>query len=184
MLGCFHLCPPPAAFGGAKIVFVAGGSDISFAVTAEGILYIWGTDSFAFGTLPPAPLMQPITPTLPHLLHGRAPAPGRAVATASRAPAKRRAAPRPPLRDARGHTGTLPTPRRGLRAHGQWPAAPARSVRLQELKVWGSQTGPMLGSVGAAVIVSSSRTARCVVEPHGSANAVTKINVVSSHKTR
>jgi len=43
-------------------VFVAGGSDISFAVTAEGILYIWGTDSFAFGALPPAPLAQ-ITPT-------------------------------------------------------------------------------------------------------------------------
>jgi len=26
--------------------------------------------------------------------------------------------PRPELRDARDHTGTLPTPRRGLRAHG------------------------------------------------------------------
>jgi len=52
----------PAAFDGAKIVFVAGVSDISFAATAEGILYIWGTDSFAFGTLPPAPLAQ-ITPT-------------------------------------------------------------------------------------------------------------------------
>ena len=44
-------CIAPAAFGGAKIVFVAGGSDISFAVIAEGILYIWGTDSLAFGTL-------------------------------------------------------------------------------------------------------------------------------------
>jgi len=32
--------------------------------------------------------------------------------------------------------------------------------------------------------VSSSRTAHCVVEPHGSANAVTKINVASSHKRR
>jgi len=41
--------------------------------------------------------------------------------------------------------------------------------------------GPTLGSVGVAVIVSSSRTARCVVEPHGSANAVTKINVASFH---
>jgi len=30
-------------------------------------------------------------------------------------------------------------------------------------------------------IVSSSRTARCVVEAHGSANAATKINVASSH---
>ena len=84
--------------------------------------------------------LQPIAPTLPHLLHGCAPAPGRAAAAASRAPANRRAAPRPPLRDAQDHTGTLPTPRRGLRAHGQWPAAPARSVRSQELKVRGSQT--------------------------------------------
>jgi len=41
----------PAAFGRAKIVFVAGDSDISFTVTVEGILYICGTDSFAFGTL-------------------------------------------------------------------------------------------------------------------------------------
>ena len=80
--------------------------------------------------------LQPIAPTLPHLLHGCAPAPGRVAAAASRAPAKRRAAPRPPLRDARDHTGTLPTPRRGLRAHGQLPAAPARSVRSQR----GSQT--------------------------------------------
>jgi len=49
----------PAAFGGAKIVCVAGGSDISFAVTAQGILYIWGTDSFAAGMLRPAPLALP-----------------------------------------------------------------------------------------------------------------------------
>jgi len=48
----------------------------------------------------------------------------------------------------------------------------------------GIATGPTLGSVGVAVIVSSSHTARCVVEAHGSANAVTKINVASSHKTR
>ena len=44
--------------------------------------------------------------------------------------------------------------------------------------------GPTLGSVGVAVIVSSSRTARCVVESHGSANAVTKMDVASSHKRR
>jgi len=44
--------------------------------------------------------------------------------------------------------------------------------------------GSTVGSVGVAIIVSSSRTARCVVEPHGSANAVTKINVASSHKRR
>ena len=154
-------------------MFVAGGSDISFAVTAEGILYIWGTDSFAFGTLPPAPLMQPITPTLPHLLHGRAPAPGRAVATASRATAKRRAAPRPPLRDARAHTGTLPTPRRGLRAHGKWPAAPARSVRSQELKVRGSQLAPRSAASvwrslcrrAARYAVLSSRTDLLILSP-------------------
>jgi len=42
--------------------------------------------------------------------------------------------------------------------------------------------GPRLGSVRVAVIVSSSRTARCVVEPHGSANAVTKFDVASSHQ--
>ena len=39
---------------------------------------------------------------------------------------------------------------------------------------------PTLGSVGVAVIVSSSRTARCVVAPHGSANTVTKFDVASS----
>jgi len=44
--------------------------------------------------------------------------------------------------------------------------------------------GPTLGSVGVAVIVSSSRTARCVVEPHGSANVVTKFEVASSHQRR
>ena len=44
--------------------------------------------------------------------------------------------------------------------------------------------GPTLGSVGVAVIVSSSRTARCVVEPHGSANAVTKFDAASSHQKR
>jgi len=40
--------------------------------------------------------------------------------------------------------------------------------------------GPTLGSVGVAVIVSSSRTARCVVAPHGSVNPVTKFEVASS----
>jgi len=35
----------PAAFGGARIVFVATGSYNAFAVTAEGILYFWGSDA-------------------------------------------------------------------------------------------------------------------------------------------
>ena len=43
------------------------------------------------------------------------------------------------------------------------------------------QLEPTLGSVGVMVIVSSSRTARCVVESHGSANAVTKFDAPSSH---
>jgi len=47
------------------------------------------------------------------------------------------------------------------------------------------QLEPTLGSVGVAVIVSSSCTALCVVEPHGSANAVTKFDVASScHQKR
>ena len=36
--------------------------------------------------------------------------------------------------------GDYATPRRGLRARGQLPAAPSRSVRSQELKVRDSQT--------------------------------------------
>jgi len=36
--------------------------------------------------------------------------------------------------------GDYATPRRGLRAHGQLPVAPARSVRSQDLKVRDSQT--------------------------------------------
>jgi len=44
--------------------------------------------------------------------------------------------------------------------------------------------GPTLGSVGVVAIVSSSRTARCVVEPHRSANAVTKFDATSSHQKR
>ena len=35
----------PAAFGGARIVFVATGSHHAFAVTAEGLLYFWGRDA-------------------------------------------------------------------------------------------------------------------------------------------
>jgi len=35
-----------------------------------------------------------------------------------------------------------------------------------------------------AAIVLSSRTALCVVEPHGSANAVTKFDAASSHQKR
>ena len=46
------------------------------------------------------------------------------------------------------------------------------------------QLEPTLGSVGVAVVVSTSRTARCVVEPHGSANAVTKFDSASSHQKR
>jgi len=44
--------------------------------------------------------------------------------------------------------------------------------------------GPTLGSVSVAVIVSLSRTARCVVDPHGSAHPVTKFDVASSHQKR
>jgi len=33
----------PEAFGGAEIVFVADGSEESFALTTEGVLYTWGT---------------------------------------------------------------------------------------------------------------------------------------------
>ena len=44
--------------------------------------------------------------------------------------------------------------------------------------------GPTLGSVGVAVIVSSSRMARCVVELHRSTNTVTKFDAASSHQKR
>jgi hypothetical protein len=44
--------------------------------------------------------------------------------------------------------------------------------------------GPTLGSVSVAAIVSSSRTSRCVVEPHRSANVVTKFDAASSHQKR
>ena len=44
--------------------------------------------------------------------------------------------------------------------------------------------GTTLGSVSVSAIVLSSRTARCVVEPHGSANAVTKFDAASSHQKR
>jgi len=44
--------------------------------------------------------------------------------------------------------------------------------------------GPTLGSVGVTVIVSSSRTGRCVVESHGSANVFTKFDSASSHQKR
>jgi len=53
----------PQAFGGAKIVFVAGGAEDSFAVTAEGLLYTWGT-AHPRATAPPQTRPLPVAISL------------------------------------------------------------------------------------------------------------------------
>jgi len=63
------------------------------------------------------------------------------------------------------------------------PPGPEWELGLADLRGKGA-LGPTLGSVSVDAIVSSSRTARYVVEPHRSANTVTKFDAASSHQKR
>jgi len=55
-------CLAPEVFDGAEIVFVAGGLEVSYAVTVEGILYAWGAEFAGAGPLvqTPPPQTRPV----------------------------------------------------------------------------------------------------------------------------
>ena len=58
---------PPAAFGGARIVFVAAGPYHAFAVTAEGLMYFCGVDTLSPDYTPqetPIPVAASLVPGL------------------------------------------------------------------------------------------------------------------------
>jgi len=54
----------PAAFGNARMVFVTGNEEHSFAVSTEGILFSLGTDGYHMGGPPPRPTPMPVEASL------------------------------------------------------------------------------------------------------------------------